>query len=52
MSSDKELLQRELAELIEFCEWNSWEIIISGDSNAHYSLWGSKDTSKRMFIAI
>ncbi|XP_075981173.1 uncharacterized protein LOC142979852 isoform X1 [Anticarsia gemmatalis] len=47
MPSDGETPTRELAELVQHCETQDWELIIAADCNAHHPLWGSKDTNKR-----
>ena len=47
MPNEGEVPAKELAELVQHCETQDWDLIISADCNAHHPLWGSKDINKR-----
>ncbi|KAL0894639.1 hypothetical protein ABMA27_013193 [Loxostege sticticalis] len=47
MPGEDDIPAKELAELIQHCEANKWDVIIAADCNAHHPLWGSMDTNKR-----
>ncbi|CAH2088502.1 unnamed protein product [Euphydryas editha] len=47
LPGDADIPTPELAALVEYCERQGLELIISVDSNAHHELWGSKDNNQR-----
>ncbi|CAH2097628.1 unnamed protein product [Euphydryas editha] len=47
LPGDADIPTPELAALVEHCERQGLELIISVDSNAHHALWGSKDNNQR-----
>lgn len=47
MPGEEAIPSKELADLTQHCFENSWELIISADSNAHHPLWGSHQANNR-----
>ncbi|GAB0093494.1 uncharacterized protein DMENIID0001_086410 [Sergentomyia squamirostris] len=37
----------ELANLVDVCQRNSWELVIGADTNSHHIVWGSTGTNRR-----
>ncbi|XP_050681184.1 uncharacterized protein LOC126976726 [Leptidea sinapis] len=47
LPGEEEVPTPELTALVSYCETERLELIISADSNAHHTIWGSQNTNKR-----